>query len=157
MQWADTGKQHEAVSKYYWYEIRHTHSIQERLKRKEKKEKNVLPRVILAEFCFFNGFSDLPGALPLCDQWPADGLLGLRSDVRRTINTNNMQWPLLYTSLFIIHFRLIPLELQSRSGDKLLRIWVICPQNGTAVLKWLRGYHVPSSLPIRAVHGEWAF
>ena len=24
-----------------------------------------------------------------------------------------------------------------RLGDKLLRVWAVCPQNGTAVLKWL--------------------
>ena len=28
---------------------------------------------------------------------------------------------------------------QSRFGDKLLGIWVVCPQNGTAVLKGLAG------------------
>ena len=33
---------------------------------------------------------------------------------------------------------LTPLEPQSRFGDKLLEIWVFCPQNGTAVLKGLR-------------------
>ena len=27
------------------------------------------------------------------------------------------------------------LELQSRLGDKLLRIWLLCPHNGTAVLR----------------------
>ena len=30
-----------------------------------------------------------------------------------------------------------PLEPQSRFGDKLLDIWMVCPQNGTAVLKGL--------------------
>ena len=33
---------------------------------------------------------------------------------------------------------LTPLEPQSRLGDKLLEIWAVCPQNGTAVLKGLR-------------------
>ena len=32
---------------------------------------------------------------------------------------------------------LTPLEPQSRCGDKLLEIWVVCTQNGTAVLKGL--------------------
>ena len=32
---------------------------------------------------------------------------------------------------------LTPLEPQSRFGDKLLEHWVVCPQNGTAVLKGL--------------------
>ena len=30
---------------------------------------------------------------------------------------------------------------QSRFGDKLLQIWVVCPQNGTAVLKGLEDRH----------------
>ena len=34
--------------------------------------------------------------------------------------------------------KLRPLEPQSRFGDKLLEIRVVCPQNGTAVLKGLR-------------------
>ena len=32
---------------------------------------------------------------------------------------------------------LTPLEPQSRFGDTLLEVWVVCPQNGTAVLKGL--------------------
>ena len=36
---------------------------------------------------------------------------------------------------FFINGYLTPLEPQSRFGDKLLKIWVVCPQNGTAVLK----------------------
>ena len=35
------------------------------------------------------------------------------------------------------------LGLQSRYGDKLLWIWVVCPQNGTAVLKGLRSSTPP--------------
>ena len=34
---------------------------------------------------------------------------------------------------------LTPLEPQSRFGDKPLGFQVVCPQNGTAVLKGLRG------------------
>ena len=34
------------------------------------------------------------------------------------------------------HFN--PLGLQPRLGDKLLKIWLVCPQNGTAVLKGLK-------------------
>ena len=33
---------------------------------------------------------------------------------------------------------LTPLEPQPRFGDKLLEIRLVCPQNGTAVLKGLR-------------------
>ena len=36
---------------------------------------------------------------------------------------------------------LTPLEPQSRLGTKLLEIRLVCPQNGTAVLKGLRGTH----------------
>ena len=35
-------------------------------------------------------------------------------------------------------FFITPLEPQSRFGDKLLEIWQVCPQNGTAVLKGLK-------------------
>ena len=31
-----------------------------------------------------------------------------------------------------------PLEPQSRFGDKLREVWVVCPENGTAVLKGIR-------------------
>ena len=34
---------------------------------------------------------------------------------------------------------LTPLEPQSRFGDKLLEIGVVCPQNGTAVQKGVKG------------------
>ena len=37
----------------------------------------------------------------------------------------------------ILPSRLTPLEPQSRLGTKLLEIWLVCPQNGTAVLKGL--------------------
>ena len=36
---------------------------------------------------------------------------------------------------------LTPLEPQSRLGTKLLEIWLVCSQNGTAVLKGLRPEH----------------
>ena len=40
--------------------------------------------------------------------------------------------------VFALHDPLLtPLEPQSRFGDKLFEVWVVCPQNGTAVLKGL--------------------
>ena len=42
-----------------------------------------------------------------------------------------------------IIMRLTLLVTQSRFGDKLLRIWVLCPQNGTAALKGLIAFSLP--------------
>ena len=40
---------------------------------------------------------------------------------------------------------------QSRFGDKLLEIWVVCPQNRTAVLKGLILYQVPGSIYLQFI------
>ena len=45
-----------------------------------------------------------------------------------------------------------PLEPQSRFGDKLLEIWLVCPLNGTAVLKGL----MPPPLCLKSLFGlKW--
>ena len=41
--------------------------------------------------------------------------------------------------------RLTPLQPQSDCGDKPLRFQVVCPQNGTAILKGLSTNRVPGS------------
>ena len=43
---------------------------------------------------------------------------------------------------------LTPLGPQSRFGDKLLGLWMVCPQNGTAVLKGL----IRVLIPVRVHH-----
>ena len=43
---------------------------------------------------------------------------------------------------------LTPLGPQSRFGDKLLEICLVCPQNGTAVLKGLTVNPVSTAVPI---------
>ena len=49
---------------------------------------------------------------------------------------------------------LTPLEPQSRFGDKLLGIWVVCPQNGAAVLKGLN-YRACNSVFARININSW--
>ena len=57
-------------------------------------------------------------------------------------------WPCHYNAvaqrLHLLLFNL--LEPQSRFGDKLLGIRLVCPQHGTAVLKGLRNFHIPAPL-----------
>ena len=47
--------------------------------------------------------------------------------------------------LWSFRYSLTPLEPQSRFGDKLLENWVVCPPNGTAVLKGLKNPNTSST------------
>ena len=46
------------------------------------------------------------------------------------------------------------LGLQSRVGDKPLKVSVVCPQNGTAVLKGSKGSDSTEELPDKAIKHE---